>query len=375
MARTTGKNTGKKTTQAKKTAPKRAASKNAKATKTPKRATKAATKATKATKAQKGGVVEQQEVKPRYYKLITIDQNDDGEDVAECRGRYSGKKPRQAASKGCTKLFRAYKDRDEKYPERIIYGMHECTRSRRNKKKFFYIGTKEDLDEPQEVPIHQKDDNNEYLLDQDGNKVPKLDPKTGEALVIKYRTNSKVKKLFCPERKEKVEVDGERRTVIRALTEEEYGEEFDEPSDAPYTFEEYLGIHAQYDLLRNYDAPDDDEDLEEEAAAAPAPKKTARAKATKKATKTTKATKATKKAAPKKAAKKAAPKKAAPKKAAKATKATKTTKSSSAKKAPVVKKGTSKNITVKKNASKGKKAAPKKAAAKKGGRKATAKKN
>jgi hypothetical protein len=352
MARTTGKNTGKKTTQAKKTTSKRVTSKNAKATK---RATKTATKT-----AQKGGNVEESPA-TRYYKLITIEQNEAGEDFAVCRGRYSGKKPRQASSKGCTKLFRAYKDRDEEYPESIIFGMHECTRSRKKKKKFFYMGTKEDLDTPQEVPIHQKDENGTYLLDENGDKVPKLDPNTGEALVIRYRTNSKVKKLFCPERKEKVEVDGERRTVVRALTEEEYGE----LENTPYTFAEYQGIHAKYDLLRNYDAPDDDEE-EQEVQAAPAPKKTARA--TKKATKG-----ASKKAAPKKAApKKAAPKKTTPKKAAKTTKTTKATKATND---PVVKKNTSKNITVKKNASKGKKSAPKKAAAKKGGRKATAKKN
>ena len=337
MARTTGKKTGKKTAKATKTTK---ATKASKATK--------ATKNAKATKAQAGGNVEDAPA-TRYYKLITIEQDGAGEDVAVCRGRYSGKKPRQASSKGCTKLFRAYKDRDEEYPANIVFGMHECTRSRKKKKKFFYVGTKEDLDEPQEVPIHQKGDNGEYLLDKKGNKVPKLDPKTGKPLVIRYRTNSRVKKLACPEIKERVEVDGERRTVQRALTEEEYNERYNEENPAPYTFGEYTNVYAQFNLLRNYDAPDEEDEVEAEAEAAPAPKKAARAKATKatkgKASKTAKAANAK----------------------AKATKATKN--------APVVKKTTSKNITVKKNASKGKKAAPKKAAAKKGGRKTTAKKN
>lgn len=50
-------------------------------------------------------------------------------------GRYSGNKPKQAASKACTRIYKTFEERNEEIPESIVFGMHECTRSSKRKKK------------------------------------------------------------------------------------------------------------------------------------------------------------------------------------------------------------------------------------------------
>ena len=129
--------------------------------------------------------------KDRTFRCIVIGEN--GEVLA--KGRYSGKKPKQAASKACTRLYEALRKEGSPIPVSIIYGMHECTRSR-NKKKYFYIGKRIELPEPEMVPIHLKDpETGKIMRDKDGNKVPKTDPKTGEPVLIPYTHNNDVKKL------------------------------------------------------------------------------------------------------------------------------------------------------------------------------------
>lgn len=318
MAKTNGKTTGKKATQTGST--KTTKTTTAKVVKTAKVQTGGnATNATNTANVANTGA----DGKPtRYYKLITIENG-----VAVCRGRYSGQKPRQAANKACTKLYREHPK--DNFPAQIIFGMHECTRSAKKKKKFFYIGTRELLPKPEEVPIHQKDENGEYVLDASGNKVPKINAKTGQPLVIRYATNSDVKKLSNPD-------------------------------DFP-----------EFNLLRDYDAvnADDDNEDEQEGGA-----RTTKAKTPAKATKTAKAATTTKKATATKATKttKAAPKaratakpKTATKKAVakpKAKAAAKPKAAAKGGKTPVVNKN-AKNTTVKGKAAP--KTATKKPAAKK----------
>jgi hypothetical protein len=126
-----------------------------------------------AKKAQKGGnsAEEDQEPGKRYFKCIMINV----EGVAVCTGRYCGKKPKQAASKACTRLYESYED--DELPEQIVFGMHECTRTNKKKKKYFYTGKRMLLDEPEEVEIN------------------KIDNKTGKKMVIKYYYNNDVRKL------------------------------------------------------------------------------------------------------------------------------------------------------------------------------------
>ena len=130
--------------------------------------------AKKAPKAQKGGDDEEEEEPgKRYFKCITIDTNG----LAHATGRYSGKKPKQAASKACTRLYEELKSAGGDLPEKIVFGMHESTRASKKKKKYFYVGCRVKLDTPEEVPIK------------------KIDPKTGKPMVIRYNFNNDVRKL------------------------------------------------------------------------------------------------------------------------------------------------------------------------------------
>jgi len=69
----------------------------------------------------------------RYFKCLMITMNDD----VIVTGRYSGKKPKQAASKACTKIFEDITKEHHEIPDYIIFGMHECTRWHEKKKEIF----------------------------------------------------------------------------------------------------------------------------------------------------------------------------------------------------------------------------------------------
>jgi hypothetical protein len=105
----------------------------------------------------------------RYFKCIMIGV--DGSAVSN--GRYSGKKPKQAASKACTRLYDDMK-KSGQAPEQIIFGMHECTRANKKKKKYFYVGKRIALEQPEEVTIKKND---------------------GKEMVIQYHFNNDVRKL------------------------------------------------------------------------------------------------------------------------------------------------------------------------------------
>lgn len=107
----------------------------------------------------------------RYFKCVIIEN-----DEVKVSGRYSGKKPKQAASKACTKLYEDQRAAGQT-PVEIVFGMHECTRSNKKKKKYFYVGKREKLPQPEKVSIN------------------KIDPKTGSNMVITYHYNNDVKKL------------------------------------------------------------------------------------------------------------------------------------------------------------------------------------
>ena len=107
--------------------------------------------------------------------------NEAGEVI--CTGRYSGKKPKQAASKACTRIYETYEEKN--HPEKVVFGMHECSRSSKKKKKYYYVGRRVALKTPEEVVIN------------------KIDQHTGNRVVIKYYFNNDVKKLTdiegCPQ--------------------------------------------------------------------------------------------------------------------------------------------------------------------------------
>ncbi|XP_065639471.1 uncharacterized protein LOC136072248 [Hydra vulgaris] len=128
----------------------------------------------------------------RFFKCITynIDEKVGNVGTVVTVGRYSGGKPRQAASKAFQKLHKNITNKSKEHPEpvvfgtlgeSVVFGMLECTRTRKKKKKYFYTGIKTET-KPQNVPVSKID--------------PKTGEKTGEILyVITYRHNNPIKKL------------------------------------------------------------------------------------------------------------------------------------------------------------------------------------
>ena len=95
-------------------------------------------------------------------------------------GRYSGKKPKQAARKALTRIA----DKNSlNIGESVTFLIQECTRGSR-KKKYSYTGSRVNLPEPVTVNIAKKD--------KDGNK-------TGEFSPLTYKRDNVVKKISLKE--------------------------------------------------------------------------------------------------------------------------------------------------------------------------------
>jgi hypothetical protein len=109
-----------------------------KADKVPKKAVK---------KVQKGGDEdedeEKQEKKPRSFKAIYV--NPAGTVVMQ--GRYCGAKPKQAACKALSGIYKSFKQKDEEVEGAIQFGVKECTRGSKGK-FYWYSGERVTLDEP-----------------------------------------------------------------------------------------------------------------------------------------------------------------------------------------------------------------------------------
>lgn len=168
----------------KKPATKKASTKKAQApiTKTTKK-TPASTKSTKSTKtsgtraagkASKGKKTEGKDGKKkhRYFKIIDIK-------TGKTRGRYTGDTPKQAASKGFTKIVQRLKKKGKTIPKTptTIY-LRESTRGR-TKKIYGYEASRQKLEEPQILKI--------------------TNSKTGEKKKIVYLYRNKIKKIPVPE--------------------------------------------------------------------------------------------------------------------------------------------------------------------------------
>jgi Non-histone chromosomal protein MC1 len=67
-------------------------------------------------------------------------------------GRYSGRKPKQAANKVYSALWRERKTNNKSVTGKIKFAIRECTRGSRHK-TYYYVGIREKLDTPTKVPI------------------------------------------------------------------------------------------------------------------------------------------------------------------------------------------------------------------------------
>lgn len=130
---------------------------------------KAGQKKTAAKKSTRGN--QREEGKDRYFKLIDPDTN-------QTFGRYTGDTPKQAASKGYTKLLQKFKEEKKQPPKQSTIYLRESTRGS-SKKVYGYTATRQKLDEPQELKITDKE--------------------TGKIKTITYHYRNKIKKVAVPE--------------------------------------------------------------------------------------------------------------------------------------------------------------------------------
>jgi len=114
---------------------------------------------------QKGGEVAS---KPnRYFKCIYV--NTDGEIVTT--GRYSGKKPKQAACKALTGIVKNCELEGE---QSVKFLMAECTRGSK-KKRYSYSGHQQELETPVEVVIKREGGGEQKITYNKHNVVKKID--------------------------------------------------------------------------------------------------------------------------------------------------------------------------------------------------------
>jgi len=109
---------------------------------------------------------EQGKVGHRFFRCVY--RNTQGEIVNA--GRYSGKKPKQAARKALTGIV---KKNELQVGEKVVFLIQECTRGSK-KKKYSYVGAQVELDEPVTVTIHKKDGQESKIVYTKDNEVKKV---------------------------------------------------------------------------------------------------------------------------------------------------------------------------------------------------------
>lgn len=107
----------------------------------------------------------------RYFKLIDPKTN-------KTFGRYTGETPKQAASKGFTKMLQKFKTNGKTLPKESTIFLRESTRGSA-RKVYGYQASRQKLDSPQKLEITDKD--------------------TGEKKTIVYHFRNKIKKVHVPE--------------------------------------------------------------------------------------------------------------------------------------------------------------------------------
>ncbi|ARF09472.1 hypothetical protein Indivirus_1_95 [Indivirus ILV1] len=173
-ATTSKKTTSKKTATSKKTVTPKTTSAAA-----PTPATTPATTAAPSTK--KGGA---KEPKPANPEPVTTTQGEEGDAGSKTRffkviidnaevphGRFSGSKPKQAANKALTSIFKSKEQSGGSVTGKVKFSIVECTRGSKHK-KYHYVGERVKLKEPMKVTIG-KGDNAKVIEYKFNNKVMK----------------------------------------------------------------------------------------------------------------------------------------------------------------------------------------------------------
>ena len=131
----------KKTTTEQTETPVKETTKKTSAKKTPVKKTPVKKTPTKTTTSQTGGTP----VGIRYFKIVCED--------GSCRGRFSGKKPKQAANKALTSILKQKKSM--KGGGKLNFSICECTRGSKCK-VYNYTGERRKLEKPMDVTIGDK---------------------------------------------------------------------------------------------------------------------------------------------------------------------------------------------------------------------------
>jgi hypothetical protein len=87
--------------------------------------------------------------KTRFFKVLT------GDDEAP-HGRFSGNKPKQAANKALTSIFKSKEQSGGSITGKVKFSIVECTRGSKHK-KYYYVGERIKLDKPMRVTIGKGD--------------------------------------------------------------------------------------------------------------------------------------------------------------------------------------------------------------------------
>ncbi|ATZ80409.1 diacylglyceryl transferase domain-containing protein [Bodo saltans virus] len=111
-------------------------------------------------KADKKKKVTDEESKPHQRSFKVIFANPDGKVVME--GRFCGVKPKQAACKALTGIYKTFKNagKDSDVKNEVKFGVYETTRNSKNK-KYWYSGKKQELETPiclYQIPTTVKDE-------------------------------------------------------------------------------------------------------------------------------------------------------------------------------------------------------------------------
>ena len=129
------------------------------------------TAGSKTTKVTGGRSANKEEGKERYFKLIDAK-------TGRSYGRYTGDTPKQAASKGFTKMLQKLKTEGKHPPKQSTIYLRESTRGSA-RKVYGYEASRQKLPEPQQLVIKDKE--------------------TGDEKTIVYHFRNKIKKVAVPE--------------------------------------------------------------------------------------------------------------------------------------------------------------------------------
>lgn len=132
-------------------------------------------------------------------------------------GRYSGRKPKQAACKALTGIV---KSNELKVGEKVTFLIQECTRGSK-KKKYSYVGSQVDLDTPVKITITKKDNSTDTITYTKNNVVKKISlSECGDLLNVDLAEDAEVEevKLQRAEKKPAKPVAKEAKPVAKTAT-------------------------------------------------------------------------------------------------------------------------------------------------------------